>query len=206
MSMLPILYSFRRCPYAIRARMALHYSGIQVELREVLLKDKPPSMLAASSKGTVPVLIFPDGRVLDESLDVMRWALEQNDSDHWWLKEFEAEMNELIQWNDGEFKQHLDHYKYFERYPEHSMEFYRAQAEEFLIALEQRLSVGKYLLGKNISLADIAIFPFIRQFAFADKGWFDSSPYPKLQNWLAGLLESNLFLSVMEKYPVWQEE
>ena len=186
--------------------MALHYSGIQVELREVLLKDKPPSMLVASSKGTVPVLIFPDGQVLDESLDVMRWALEQNDSDHWWLQEFEAEMNELIQWNDGEFKQHLDHYKYFERYPEHSMEFYRAQAEEFLIALEQRLSVGKYLLGKNISLADIAIFPFIRQFAFADKGWFDSSPYPKLQNWLAGLLESDLFLSVMEKYPVWQEE
>lgn len=204
--MLPILYSFRRCPYAIRARMALHYAGIQVELREVLLKDKPASMLSASSKGTVPVLIFPDGRVLDESFDVMRWALEQSDSDHWWLKEFEAEINELIQWNDGEFKQHLDHYKYFERYPEHPMEFYRAQAEEFLTALEQRLSVEKYLLGKNISIADIAIFPFIRQFAFADKRWFDVSPYPKLQSWLDEFLESNLFLSIMEKYPVWHDE
>lgn len=208
--MLPILYSFRRCPYAIRARMALRYAGVQVELREVLLKDKPASMLAASSKGTVPVLIFPDGEVLDESFDVMRWALEQSDSDHWWLKEFEAEANELIQWNDGEFKQHLDHYKYFERYssgksPEHSVEFYRAQAEEFLTALEQRLSVEKYLLGKSISIADIAIFPFIRQFAFADKNWFDASPYPKLKIWLSGFLESDLFLSIMDKNPVWQE-
>lgn len=204
--MLPILYSFRRCPYAIRARMALHYVDVQVELREVLLKDKPPSMLAASSKGTVPVLIFPDGRVLDESFDVMRWALEQNDSDHWWLKDSEAEINELIQWNDGEFKSHLDHYKYFERFPEHPMEYYRTQAEGFLTALEQRLSVEKYLLGKKISIADVAIFPFIRQFAFADKNWFDVSPYPKLQHWLAEFLTSDLFLSIMEKHPVWHDE
>lgn len=205
MSELPILYSFRRCPYAIRARMALHYAGVQVELREVLLKDKPASMLAASAKGTVPVFIFPDGKVLDESYDLMRWALSQNDPDHWWADEREQQVNELIQWNDGEFKQHLDHYKYFERFPEHSMEYYRAQAEEFLNALEQRLSVKKYLLGEHISLADIAIFPFIRQFAFADKAWFDVAPYPKLQSWLDEFLASDLFLAVMEKHPVWQD-
>lgn len=208
--MLPILYSFRRCPYAIRARMALHYAGVQVEMREVLLKDKPPSMLAASSKGTVPVLIFPDGQVLDESYDVMRWALEQSDPEHWWVDELETEVEQLIQWNDGEFKSHLDHYKYFERYlstesPEHPMEYYRSQAEEFLMALEQRLSIEKYLLGKTISVADVAIFPFIRQFAFADKNWFDLSPYSNLQSWLTSFLDSDLFVSVMTKHPVWSE-
>lgn len=208
--MLPILYSFRRCPYAIRARMALHYAGVQVEMREVLLKDKPPSMLAASSKGTVPVLIFPDGQVLDESYDVMRWALEQSDPEHWWVDELETEVEQLIQWNDGEFKGHLDHYKYFERYssgksPEHPVEYYRSQAEEFLVALEQRLSIEKYLLGKTISVADVAIFPFIRQFAFADKHWFDLSPYSNLQSWLTNFLDSDLFVSVMTKHPVWSE-
>lgn len=203
--MLPILYSFRRCPYAIRARMALHYAGVQIEMREVLLKDKPPSMLAASSKGTVPVLIFPDGQVLDESYDVMRWALEQSDPEHWWVDELETEVEQLIQWNDGEFKSHLDHYKYFERFPEHPMEYYRSQAEEFLMALEQRLSIEKYLLGKTISVADVAIFPFIRQFAFADKNWFDLSPYSNLQSWLTNFLDSDLFVSVMTKHPVWSE-
>jgi len=203
--MLPILYSFRRCPYAIRARMALHYAGVQVEMREVLLKDKPPSMLAASSKGTVPVLIFPDGQVLDESYDVMRWALEQSDPEHWWVDELETEVEQLIQWNDGEFKGHLDHYKYFERFPERPMEYYRSQAEEFLMALEQRLSIEKYLLGKTISVADVAIFPFIRQFAFADKNWFDLSPYSNLQSWLTNFLGSDLFVSVMTKHPVWSE-
>jgi len=203
--MLPILYSFRRCPYAIRARMALHYAGVQFEMREVLLKDKPPSMLAASSKGTVPVLIFPDGQVLDESYDVMRWALEQSDPEHWWVDELETEVEQLIQWNDGEFKGHLDHYKYFERFPERPMEYYRSQAEEFLMALEQRLSIEKYLLGKTISVADVAIFPFIRQFAFADKNWFDLSPYSNLQSWLTNFLDSDLFVSVMTKYPVWSE-
>ena len=203
--MLPILYSFRRCPYAIRARMALHYAGVQFEMREVLLKDKPTSMLAASSKGTVPVLIFPDGQVLDESYDVMRWALEQSDPEHWWVDELETEVEQLIQWNDGEFKGHLDHYKYFERFPERPMEYYRSQAEEFLMALEQRLSIEKYLLGKTISVADVAIFPFIRQFAFADKNWFDLSPYSNLQSWLTNFLGSDLFVSVMTKHPVWSE-
>jgi len=201
--MLPILYSFRRCPYAIRARMALHYSGVLLELREVLLKDKPPSMLAVSVKGTVPVLILPNGKVIDESYDAMCWALAQSDPDHWWLGEKEGEINELIQWNDGEFKSHLDHYKYFDRYPENGMEHYRSQAEKFLIILEQQLSTQKYLLGNNISIADVAIFPFIRQFAFVDKVWFDETPYLKLQHWLAGFLESEIFLAVMDKHQVW---
>ena len=136
--MLPILYSFRRCPYAIRARMALHYAGVQVELREILLRDKPASMLAASTKGTVPVLILPEGTVLDESYDVMRWALEQYDPDGWWSDSLGTKISELIQGNDGKFKIHLDHYKYFDRYPEQSMEYYRSQAETFLAILEKK--------------------------------------------------------------------
>ena len=203
--MLPILYSFRRCPYAIRARMALHYAGIEVELREVLLKEKPASMLGASAKGTVPVLIFPDGRVLDESYDVMCWALGQNDPDQWRRQQSQSDTEKLIQYNDGEFKRHLDHYKYFERFPEYSQEEYRAEAEKFLVILEEKLNNQNFLLGDQISLADVAIFPFIRQFAFADKQWFDQSPYPKLQHWLAFFLESELFLAVMKKYPVFHD-
>lgn len=203
--MLPILYSFRRCPYAIRARMTLHYAGIQVELREVLLKDKPASMLAVSSKGTVPVLILPDGQVMDESYDVMRWALANRDPDHWWLSDRENEINELIQFNDHEFKTHLDHYKYFDRFPEHPKEYYRAQAENFLSILEEKLTANHYLLDENMCLADIAVFPFIRQFAFVDKAWFDQAHYPNLQRWLAYFLESALFLEVMEKYPVFND-
>lgn len=203
--MLPILYSFRRCPYAIRARMAVHYAGVEVELREVLLKDKPAAMLSASSKGTVPVLVLPDGRVLDESYDVMCWALDQQDIDHWRSRQLGAELNELVRVNDGEFKTHLDHYKYFDRFPMQSMEHYRSQAEKFLVVLEEKLTAQKYLLSETISLADVTIFPFIRQFAFVDKDWFDKSPYPKLKCWLNSFLNSELFLAVMEKHPVWQE-
>jgi glutathione S-transferase len=204
--MLPILYSFRRCPYAIRARMAVHYAGIEVELREVLLKDKPEAMLSVSSKGTVPVLVLPDGQVLDESYDVMCWALNQQDPDYWRSGKLEAELDELIRFNDGEFKTHLDHYKYFDRFPMQPMEYYRSQAENFLAVLEEKLTAQKYLLAEAISLADVAIFPFIRQFAFVDKGWFDNSPYPKLKSWLNSFLNSELFLAVMEKHPVWQED
>lgn len=203
--MLPILYSFRRCPYAIRARMALAYAGVQVELREILLREKPPQMLAASTKGTVPVLVLPDGSVLDESYDVMRWALNHHDPDHWCEAALAAEANALIEQNDVSFKVHLDHYKYADRHPQHTMEYYRSQAEGFLQILEAQLTTARFLLGEKISVADVGIFPFIRQFAFVDKTWFDQAPYPKLQNWLAYFLNSALFLSVMEKYPVWQE-
>jgi glutathione S-transferase len=215
--MLPILYSFRRCPYAIRARMALKYAGVQVELREILLQEKPPQLLAVSTKGTVPVLVLPDGSVLDESYDVMRWVLGINDPDYWWDPILASEVDALIEQNDFSFKGHLDHYKYADRYsqdaqdsqypqnPQHTMEYYRTQAEDFLQILEARLTTTRFLLGEKISIADVGIFPFIRQFAFVDKNWFDQVPCPNLQNWLAYFLNSELFLSVMTKYPVWQE-
>ena len=203
--MLPVLYSFRRCPYAMRARMALLYSSINLELREVLLKDKPSSMLAISAKGTVPVLLLPDSQVLDQSRDIMHWALAIDDPQQWLNEELLDSINRLIDYNDNQFKTHLDQYKYWERYPAESQEFYRAQGEVFLALLEEHLDRQSYLLADRISMADIALFPFIRQFAFVDKNWFDQAPYPKLQIWLQGFLESPLFLATMKKLPPWQE-
>ncbi len=203
--MLPTVYSFRRCPYAIRARMALCYAGVKVELREVLLKDKPAAMLAASSKGTVPVLVLEDGTVLDESYDVMRWALAQHDPDGWLDDSLMEELDKLVQQNDVEFKPWLDRYKYAVGYPEFSAEYYRSEGEQFLQVLEGHLEQHAYLLRDTPCFADVAIFPFVRQFAFVDKEWFESAPYPRLQSWLEMLLASELFLGVMAKYPVWQE-
>lgn len=203
--MLQILYSFRRCPYAIRARMALRYAGVQVELREVLLKDKPAAMLAASPKGTVPVLVLEDGTVLDESYDVMRWALAKNDPDGWWDESLAEAIDELVQQNDVEFKPWLDRYKYADRYPEFSAEYYRSQCEQFLQTLEAQLGQYACVLRNTQCFADVAIFPFIRQFALVDRDWFDSAPYPRLRAWLDELLASELFAAVMDKYPVWQE-
>jgi glutathione S-transferase len=203
--MLPVLYSFRRCPYAMRARMALLYSSINLELREVLLKDKPPAMLAASPKGTVPVLQLPDSKVLDQSRDIMHWALAIDDPQQWLNEELLDSINQLIDYNDNQFKTHLDQYKYWERFPAESQNFYRAQGEIFLSLLEEHLCRQRYLLADSISMADIALFPFIRQFAFVDKDWFDQAPYPKLQIWLQEFLESPLFLAAMKKLPPWQE-
>ena len=203
MTQLPILYSFRRCPYAIRARLAIKVSGVQVELREVVLADKPKEMLACSSKGTVPVLQLVDGSVIDESLDIMLWALNQNDPDNWLAHSSSLETSSLIEFNDTEFKQHLDHYKYADRFPEFTMETYRAKGEVFLQRLEAQLDQHSYLAGEKFSMLDIAIFPFIRQFAYVDKAWFDQNDYKNLQAWLEGLLESKLFNSVMRKYPKW---
>ena len=203
--MLPVLYSFRRCPYAIRARMALIYSSINVELREVLLRDKPKSMLAASAKGTVPVLLLPDGRVLDQSRDIMLWALESSDPQQWYNEALAEPVNCLIDCNDNQFKTHLDHYKYWDRFPEQPQQFYRAQAEKFLLQLEGHLENNSYLLADRITLADIALFPFIRQFAYVDKPWFDQAPYPRLQAWLEKFLQSELFAAAMNKLPPWQE-
>jgi len=203
--MLPILYSFRRCPFAIRARMTLAYAGIEVELREVLLRSKPPAMIEASPKGTVPVLVLPAGRVIDESVDVMRWALDKNDPDHWWNKDDEEQVMDLVKKCDFDFKPDLDRYKYADRYPEQPQSIYRQKAECFLAELELRLENNRYLLHNRISYPDVAIFPFIRQFAMVDKPWFDRAPYPKLQSWLESFLSSVLFLSVMTKYPPWQE-
>lgn len=202
--MLPVLYSFRRCPYAIRARMAICYASITVELREVSLANKPQQMLALSAKGTVPVLQLPS-KVLDESLDIMHWALKQSDTNGWLRQETVAQAEKLIKVNDGDFKNWLDRYKYWERFPEQTQSFYRGRAEEFITVLEALLNKHRFLLGDDICLADTAIFPFVRQFAFVDKDWFDAAPYPNLQKWLQGFLVCDLFTQSMAKQPFWQQ-
>jgi glutathione S-transferase len=196
------LYSFRRCPYAMRARLAIAYSGQSVQLREIILKEKPIEMIRLSNKGTVPVLQLNNGEILDESLDIMAWALSKHDPENW-LSDNINEMLTLIDKNDFEFKGWLDRYKYSDRFPENTESFYREECEDFLVQLEQRLTNTHYLFSNNKSLADMAIFPFIRQFAAVNKTWFDQAPYPQLQNWLASLLNSPLFQSIMHKYPVW---
>ena len=191
------LYSFRRCPYAMRARMALRYCGVPVEIIEVSLKAKPAEMLAISPKGTVPVL-DADGQVIDESLEIMRWALAQNDPQDWLLSG-DARVAELIEANDQVFKVHLNRYKYAERYPEQPMEVYRAEGEMFLRRLEELLEGRDYLLTDHPSLADVALMPFVRQFAHVDREWFAQTPYVRLQAWLQRFLESELFTSIMKK-------
>jgi len=204
----PILYSFRRCPYAMRARLAIATSGLQVELREVVLRDKPQPLIDISPKATVPVLITSDEQLIDESIDIMFWALQQSDPDGW-LKDLNQEQRSvskhIITNNDGEFKYYLDRYKYADRYPEHSQQYYRQQAEKTLMDLEQRLDSHDYLISEKLSIADMAVLPFIRQFAFADKTWFDQSPYPLLKQWLEEFITSELFANIMHKYPKWQQ-
>ena len=191
------LYSFRRCPYAMRARMALRYSGVPVEIVEVSLKAKPAQMLAISPKGTVPVL-DADGQVIDESLEIMRWALAQHDPDDWLLGG-DSRIAELIEANDRVFKIHLNRYKYAERYPEQPMEVYRAEGALFLQKLDELLEGRDYLLANHPSLADIALLPFVRQFAHVDRDWFAQTPYVRLQAWLQRFLESELFTGIMKK-------
>lgn len=195
------LYSFRRCPYAMRARMALRYSGVAVNIVEVSLKAKPAEMLALSSKGTVPVLNV-DGRVIDESLEIMHWALEHNDPQDWLLKddpEAQQASAALIEENDQLFKVHLDRYKYADRYPEQPMEHYRGQGAGFLQKLDGLLQQHDNLLADHLSLADTALAPFVRQFAHVDRDWFAQTPYRHLQAWLQRFLESELFVGVMAK-------
>ena len=193
-----LLYSFRRCPYAMRARMALRYSGVPLNTIEVSLKAKPADMLAASPKGTVPVLVCADGRVIEQSLDIMRWALACNDPDNW-LQSGNPLIEQLLDENDRIFKVQLDRYKYAIRYPEYPMEHYRAQGQSFLLRLETLLSHSPYLAGDTLSLADVALAPFVRQFAHVDRDWFTQAPYPHLRAWLERFLASELFTSVMGK-------
>ena len=202
---LPILYSFRRCPYAMRARMAIHISGQKCQLREVLLRDKPPSMLEYSAKGTVPVLILQDGKVIDESLDVIDWALNLNDPDDWQRSKDKEKTKELIKINDGEFKYHLDRYKYSKRYDNEDPEFHRKKCLEFIESINNELNNSKYIFDDNISYADIVLLPFIRQFRIADIEWFDSLPYDNLKKWLSRFLDSSLLNSSMKKYDLWKE-
>ncbi len=199
----PVLYSFRRCPYAIRARMALFNSDIELEIHEVSLKNKPPAMLDVSSKGTVPVLVT-DTKVVDESLDIMLWALNINDPDGWYSEYSEADKKiamQLISQNDEEFKGWLDKYKYADRHPEFEQDYYREKCENYLWILETALQKSTYLMGDTVSLADMAIFPFIRQFSMVDQQWFDRCPFPNTRRWLTSLLGSPLFARVMAKTP-----
>ncbi len=204
----PVFYSFRRCPYAIRARLALRASAVQVVLREVVLADKPEVLRQLSASATVPVLVVAENHVIDESLEIMLWALQQSDPAGWLARDDErvAESERLITANDIEFKPCLDRYKYSDRFPEQSMECYRAQAEVFLTVLEAKLQSSRYLLSERPMLADMAIFPFIRQFAKVDQAWFEESPYPSLRAWLTGLLALPLFTGVMDKYVQWQPD
>jgi glutathione S-transferase len=201
----PVLYSFRRCPYAMRARMALLVSGTVCELREIALRNKPQEMLRASPKGTVPVLVLEDGTVIDESLDIMLWALRQNDPEQWLVPDTESQaaMLQLIAQNDGAFKYHLDRYKYPDRYENVHPLQHRAAGSLFLATLEERLSRHAFLFGSRPALADIAIFPFIRQFAETDRIWFDAQPWPNLDRWLCGLLSTTLFEQVMYRFDTW---
>ena len=200
----PILYSYRRCPYAMRARMALWVAQVQLEVREVSLRDKPAHLLQISPKGTVPVLQLPNGMVLEQSLDIMQWALAQHDPLGWLHADPEA-VNHFISINDGDFKQALDRYKYPERYPEQPQLAYRQQGEQFLQMLETALQQHHFLLGDSASVADVAIFPFIRQFAAVDGEWFSGSAYPRLRAWLEGWLASPLFAEIMQKFPTYTE-
>ena len=197
--MKPVLYSFRRCPYAIRARLAVASAGIEVELREILLREKPAAFLAASPSGTVPCLVT-DSDVIDESLDVMVWALRQNDPEGW-LQMPEAG-HDWIARSDGPFKQALDRTKYANRYPGVDPETQRDAAAGFLSDLNGKL--GDWIFDRP-TLADFAILPFVRQFAFIDKEWFDAQPWPRLQGWLERFLVSDRFDHVMGKYPQWRE-
>ena len=202
MTELPILYSFRRCPYAMRARMALAAAGTEVMLREVLLKDKPPELVAASPKATVPVLVLSDGRVIEESIDVMQWALVQSDPLGW--LEGAALDSDWISECDGDFKHWLDRYKYAERYPGQAADEYRNNAEVFIQKLEDRLSVSDWMGGEAVHAVDVALFPFIRQFAGVDPSWWENAPYPSVRRWLENWLNSALFSAIMTKYPRWE--
>lgn len=194
----PILYSFRRCPYAMRARLALAVSATNYELREIRLSAKPETMLTASPKGTVPVLVLPDGEVIDESIDIMRRMLSRHDPEGWLDRDDPA----LIAINDGPFKHDLDRYKYPERH-DADAETHRMRGHDFLRGIDDRLAQASYLCGATRGLADAAIIPFVRQFAAVDKAWFETQSLPHLKAWLSGYLASELFDAIMMRVPPW---
>ena len=202
----PILYSFRRCPYAMRARLSIASSGQQVELREVVLRNKPAEMLAASPKATVPVLVCADGSVLEESRDIMDWALSENDPEGLtdWPADDLAAMQALVETFDGPFKTALDRYKYATRYADADEGSERAKAAGYLAELETMLEGRLYLFGERMSLADMAILPFVRQYAHVDINWFRAQPWPNVIRWLDAFLASNRLEAVMAKYPQWK--
>ena len=203
-SLMPILYSYRRCPYAMRARMALQYAGIQVEHREIALRNKPPSMLLVSPKGTVPVLCV-DGLVLEQSLDIMRWALERSDPDGWGVVDNDI-AQDWIEKNDGPFKTLLDQYKYPNRHSELDQAVVLTDAMDVMLKpMEAALGSNPYLLGDKMTWVDVAIFPFIRQFMMVDQLGFEALPLPQIRRWLHQHIESELFIAVMAKHPTWRD-
>ena len=198
---LPILFSFRRCPYAMRARIAIYYSKINYEHREILLKDRPDILYELSAKGTVPVLYLSNGNVIDESLDIMKWAISSSDPDSWFVNNKDAQLK-AIELNDTDFKKWLDRYKYYDRFPDFPPEFYRKECEQILDVYDKTLQNNQFLFDNNLSLGDMAILPFIRQFANVDIAWFNKR-FVSLSDWLERLIESKLFISMMKKYNVW---
>ena len=197
----PILYSFRRCPYAMRARIALRYSKISYIHREIKLSNRPKELYDISSKGTVPVLLNIDGNVIDESMDIMYFALNYKDPKNWFKTNINKQ-NKLIKRNDSQFKKSLDKYKYHVRFKENTYEFYQDSMAKFLREYDFILKNQKYLINEKISLADIALFPFIRQCAHVDLNWFQNN-FKNLSAWLEDFKTSDLFSSIMIKYEIW---
>ncbi|MCF6274168.1 MAG: glutathione S-transferase [Robiginitomaculum sp.] len=210
MSAQHILYSFRRCPYAMRARMGLKIADIDYEHREVLLRDKPTEMLQVSPKATVPIIVRSDGKVIDESFDIMLWALGHSDPEDWLAPDMGAMLG-LIKTIEGPFAQHQFRYKYASFFDDSlkrgdvNIE-HRDAACVILADYENILAASPYLMGDAPSLADYAIFPFIRQFAAVEKKWWDKPQFPHLHKWLAYFLEVEIFTSVMEKYPLFESQ
>ena len=204
-SCLPILYSFRRCPYAMRARMSILSAGIRCELREVVLREKPAELIALSPKATVPILQLTEGTIIDESLNIMLWALENYDPENWLNPPNSSltEALELVKKTETQLKPNLDRYKYPDRYTGANKIEHRGKCTKFIGILEEILSEMPYLFGKRACIADIAIFPFIRQFANTDRNWFDKLPYQHTQAWLTKFLNSAHFDIAMKKYTQW---
>ena len=202
----PILYSFRRCPYAMRARLAIKISEIFVEIREIKLKDKPLEFLNLSPKGTVPVLVTASGKIFEESIDIINWALNKNDPKKWLANGqlSQNQINQLLYNLENEFKPSLDKYKYTNRFESVDKDFYRDKNLSFLWYLDDLLKKNKALNCSHLSLVDYAIFPFIRQFRNVDSEWFDSLNFNFLKKWLFELIDSNDFLSIMKKYEKWE--
>lgn len=200
---LPILWSFRRCPYAMRARLAIKSAGIPIEHREILLRDKPSAFLATSPKGTVPVVVT-ENSVIDESLAVMLWALTQNDPEHW--LDVPTSAYDLIGECDGPFKSTLDRYKYASRHPDVTPETERLEARDFLMELDAMLGGQDFLYGPNATIADMAILTFIRQFAHVDLDWFQTQPWAQVTRWLADFKSSGRFQAIMGKHALWPED
>jgi len=203
----PILYSFKRCPYAMRARMALKLADITCEIREVSLSNKPNHMLKISPKGTVPVLILKD-KIIDESIDIINWVISKTDIFKENLDQNKLELSdEMICIFDDKFKYHLDRYKYSNRYKDADLEFHRSECKKLLVSLEHLISNNVWFFGDKLNKLDISILPFIRQFKIADIDWFDSQKdIPKVKEVLDNFLESKLFIEIMHNYKVWEEE